>query len=110
MQAIFNSFMTSKIEHREFAQAILALRRDLEDEITRLIEYKTIGVWGTGTLVKRTDEAISRYDRQFLDTFDALEFSDKVELIAKWKDFAKLAEDGKFQDSVILLAAARIVK
>lgn len=105
-----NGFFTSKIGVPDFAQEILRLRRDFEDEIDRLVNYKQIGAISTQTLMERTNSSVEKYDRLFIDAFNSLSMANRIELISNWVEFNNFAEQGLFEDSEILLAAARIVR
>lgn len=109
-QVIMNSMFTSKLNNVGFAQAILKLRRAFDDEISRLVDYRQNGIISADCFLKRTDEIVQKYDGIFIDSFDELEISEKIRLIATWKEFSDLAEQNLFEDSDILLSAARIIK
>jgi len=105
-----NGFFTSKMGVPEFAQDILRLRREYEDEIDSLVNYKQNGIISTQTLMERTSSAVEKYDQLFINAFNSLSIANRIDLISKWVEFNNFAEQGIFEDSEILLAAARIVR
>lgn len=110
MTTCFNKMFTTKLDNPEFASKILAFRRAYEDEIERLVDYRSNGIISTQCLMERTDRTIKHYDNMFIKEFEQLEIGEKIRLIATWKEFNDFAEQGLFHDSEILLSAARLVK
>lgn len=110
MQPTFNTMFTTKLDNPVFARQILDMRKAYENEIERLVDYKQNGIISTQTLLERTTWIVDHFDKMFIETFNKLDVSEKIRLIATWKEFSDLAEQNLFEDSDILLSAARIIK
>ena len=98
------------MENSDFARKILDIRREYENELDRLVDYRQNRIISTQTLMERTDKVVEHYNNLFIGEFEQLEISERIRLIATWKEFNDLAERGLFTDSEILLSAARIIK
>lgn len=110
MQPRMNTMFTTKLGNDIFARRILDMRKAYESEIERLVDYRENNIISTNTLIERTNSTIEHYDKMLIKEFNQLDISEKIRLIATWKEFNDLAEQNLFEDSDILLSAARIIK
>lgn len=110
MQPRMNTMFTTKLGNDSFARLILDMRIAYENEIERLVNYRENNIISTNTLIERTNSTIEHYDKMLIKEFNQLDIAEKIRLIATWKEFSDLAEQGVFEGSDILLLAARIVK
>lgn len=100
----------TKIENREFAKKIYEIRQAYDSEIERLVDYRSHGIISSQCLMERTTRTIEHFDNMFIKEFEQLPVEEKIQLISEWKEFANFAELGLFEDSDVLLSAARIIK
>lgn len=110
MSVFFNSMFTAKLENPKFARGILDLRRKYEEELNRIADYRSYQIISTARAIQLTEIAIEHFNNLFNELWKGLDFNEQIRILATWKEFCDMAEQGLIYSTPEMLSAARIMK